>query len=141
MHQNSNPIKKLRMTNTKLDIGKNLRQLRTAKKQTQAIIARAIGMNQPGYCDIESNRTTPTIHTLQKLAEFWEVPLVKLLQEEEEKATVNNTNNVGTLNGSISETATNNFFESKEIEEKLKNTLTEAFASAMAREIAKLTKI
>ena len=133
------------MTNTKLDIGKNLRELRTAKKQTQAIIARAIGMNQPGYCDIESNRTTPTIHTLQKLAEFWEVPLVKLLQEDEEKATVKNTNNVGTLNGSISENATNNFFESKEIEEKLQNALKEAFSSmvsvVVATEIAKLTKI
>ena len=129
------------MTNTKLDIGKNLRKLRTAKKQTQAIIAQAIGMNQPGYCDIEGNRTMPTIHTLQKLAEFWEVPLVKLLQEEEEKATVTNFNTVETLNGTISGNATNNFFESKEIEEKLKNTLTEAFASAMAREIAKLTKI
>ena len=74
------------MISTKLNIGANLLKLRMAKNYTQTALAQAIGMKQPGYCDIEGNRTMPTVPTLQKLAEFLEVPLVKLFEEEEEKA-------------------------------------------------------
>ena len=134
------------MTNTKLDIDGNLLKLRQAKKYTQATLAKAIGINQPNYCDMEANRIMPTIPTLQKLAEFLEVPLIKLLEEEEEKATTTNNNihNQGIL-GSVGNNATNNFFESKEIEEKLQNALKEAFtsmvSSVVATEMAKLTKV
>ena len=70
------------MTTTKLDIDGNLLKLKISKKYTQTALAQAIGMKQPGYCDIESNKTMPTVPTLQKLAEFLEVPLVKLYTSE-----------------------------------------------------------
>jgi transcriptional regulator with XRE-family HTH domain len=128
------------MISTKLNIGGNLHKIRVAKKHTQTALAKAIGINQSNYCDIEGNRTMPTIPTLQKLAEFLEVPLVKLFEEKENTIINNHTNNIATLNGTISGDNTNNFFENKEIVEKLQNTLKEAFASAMATEIEKLTK-
>ena len=131
------------MTRTKLDIGGNLLKLRIAKKYTQTALAKAIGIKQPSYCDIESNKTMPTVPTLQKIAEVLEVPLMKLLEEEEGKATntQNNINNIETLNGNaISGNSTNNFFENKEISEKLQNSLKEAFASMVATEVEKLTK-
>ena len=131
------------MISTKLNIGANLLKLRMAKNYTQTALAQAIGMKQPGYCDIEGNRTMPTVPTLQKLAEFLEVPLVKLFEEEEEKATNIHNNSVGNgtvNNGTIGGDNTNNFFENAEMKEKLQNSLKEAFASMVATEIEKLTK-
>ncbi len=132
------------MISKKLDIGKNLQELRVAKKYTQTVVAKAVGMKQPGYSDIESNLTMPTIPTLQKLAEFLEVPLAKLLEDEGEKTSIiHNINNEGTLNstnGTINGNNTNNFFENKETEEKLKTVLSDAIASMVANEVAKITK-
>ena len=136
------------MINTKLDIGGNLLKLRQAKKHTQATLAKAIGINQPNYCDMEAGRIMPTIPTLQKLADFLEVPLVKLLENEDEKtiitSTQNNTDTVGSVGNLNCVNNTNNFFESKEIEEKLQNALKEAFASmvsaVVATEMAKYSK-
>ncbi len=126
------------MISTKLDIGGNLLKLRQAKKYTQTDLAKAIGVKQSNYCEMERGKVIPTVPTLQKLAEFLEVPIKTLFEEEEEKSKI--INNIQTLNGSIGENATNNFFESKEMEEKLKTTLSEAFASMFANEVAKLTK-
>ncbi len=129
------------MISTKLDIGGNLLRLRVAKKHTQTALAKAIGIKQPNYCDIEAGRVIPTVPTLQKLAEFLEVPLTKLFEGEEEKSKVINTqNNVSGTNAISNDNSTNNFFENKDVVEKFQNALKDALASAMATEIEKLTK-
>ena len=133
------------MISTKLNIGGNLHKIRVAKKHTQMALAKAIGINQSNYCDIEGNRTMPTVPTLQKLVEFLEVPLVTLFEEEEaekNKIAIGTQNNTVT-NGAVNGDNTNNFFENvdAEMKEKLQNSLKEAFASMVATEIEKLTKI
>ena len=129
------------MISTKLDIGGNLLKLRTAKKYSQTALAKAIGIKQPNYCDIEAGKVIPTVPTLQKLAEFLEVPLTKLFEGEEEKSKVINTqNNVSGTNAISNDNSTNNFFENKDVVEKFQNALKDALASAMATEIEKLTK-
>ena len=88
------------MEQPKLDIGKNLRKLRDAKKLSQGEVAKATGMKQPNYFEIETGNVIPTIPTLQKLADFFEVSLSKLFENEETSTTnmQNNVSDIGNLN-------------------------------------------
>ena len=121
------------MEQPKLDIGKNLRKFRDAKKLTQGEVAKATGMKQPNYFEIETGNVIPTIPTLQKLADFFEVSLSKLFENEEVSATTNMQNNstiTGNLNGSNNSI---NFFEQKEVLATLQSTINEAVVEALAK--------
>ena len=122
------------MEQPKLDIGKNLRKFRDAKKLTQGEVAKATGMKQPNYFEIETGNVIPTIPTLQKLADFFEVSLSKLFENEEVPATTNMQNNstiTGNLNGVNNSTI--NFFEQKEVLATLQSAINEAVVEALAK--------
>ena len=91
-------------------------------------------MKQPNYCEIESNIVVPTVATLQKLAEFLEVSVSKLMEEDEIKTPQHSISVVGDLNATNNSTI--NFFEQKEIIETLQIAITDAVTEA----VAKLTK-
>ncbi len=114
------------MKKSKIDIGGNLIKLRNEKNLTPKDVYLSAGIKQSNYCDIES------------IAEVFDVPVSKLMEEEQEKG-IYNTENMGTLNnGIVNGDTTNNFFEKKEKEviETLQNTVADAIADA----ISKLTK-
>ena len=68
------------MTNPNLShIGKNVRQLRKARKWTQDESARKAGISRIALIHIESGKATPTLETLSALAGVYEEPLTSLL--------------------------------------------------------------
>ena len=121
------------MEQPKLDIGKNLRKLRDAKKLSQGEVAKATGMKQPNYFEIETGNVIPTIPTLQKLADFFEVSLSKLFENEEISTTnmQNNSTITGNLNGINNGSI--NFFEQKEVLTTLQSTINDAVAEALTK--------
>ncbi len=127
------------MEQTKLDIGKNLLKFRKIKNYSQTDVAKATGMKQPNYCEIESNTVVPTIATLKKLAEFLEVPISKLMEEDEIKMPQHSVNIIGDLNNNNNSNNNLNFFEKFE-QKEIMQTLQSTIADAVADALAKLTK-
>ena len=63
-------------------IAKNIKRLRGLKKITQKEVAMTVGIPQGQYSRIESGKVTPTIPTLQKIADLFEVSLSELLKKD-----------------------------------------------------------
>lgn len=61
-----------------------LKELRTNKSITQAEISEVLGISQNHYSNIENGARVKVLdlHLLNKLAEFYEVPLSQLINEE-----------------------------------------------------------
>ncbi|KMY54226.1 DNA-binding protein [Bacillus sp. FJAT-27231] len=71
-----------------MDIGSNIRVIRNRKKITIAQMSEATGLSKGFISNMENNNTSPSIATLQTVANFLHVPLPYLLLEKEERMNV-----------------------------------------------------
>jgi transcriptional regulator with XRE-family HTH domain len=62
-------IQRLIKDKDKLTIGEAVRKLRKARKWQQKYLSQLAGISNSYLCDIEKNRTTPSIKTMEKLGE------------------------------------------------------------------------
>ncbi len=62
-------------------IADRLRQLREAKKLSQADIEKRTGLVRPYISRIENGHTVPAIETLEKMARALEVPMYQLFYD------------------------------------------------------------
>jgi transcriptional regulator with XRE-family HTH domain len=67
-----------------LDIGTKIRAIRNRKKITIAKMCEATGLSKGFISNVENNNTSPSINTLQTIAEFLGVPLPYLLLEKKQ---------------------------------------------------------
>ncbi|PSL36302.1 XRE family transcriptional regulator [Planomicrobium soli] len=67
-----------------LDIGSKIRAIRTRKKITIAQMCESTGLSKGFVSNIENNNTSPSINTLNTIAEFLKVPLPYLLLEQKQ---------------------------------------------------------
>ena len=67
-----------------LDIGSKIRAIRNRKKLTISQMCEGTGLSKGFISNVENNNTSPSIHTLQTIAEFLNVPLPYLLLEQKQ---------------------------------------------------------
>ena len=65
-------------------IGSNIEKLRKQKNLTQQELGECIGMTASAISNIECSRSMPSVETLCKFAEFFEVTMDLLLSEKEQ---------------------------------------------------------
>lgn len=72
-----------------VNIANNIKQLRKLKKLSQKEVAMSIDIAQGQYSRIESGKVVPTIQTLEKIANLFEVALAELVKEDTDQDNVN----------------------------------------------------
>lgn len=68
-----------------MDIGSNIRAIRKRKGVTIAHICEETGLSQGFLSQVETNKTSPSIATLENIANALQVPLAYLLLKKEER--------------------------------------------------------
>jgi len=68
-----------------MDIGATIRTIRKRKKITIAQLCEATGLSQGFVSQVENNKTSPSIATLENIAQALHVPLAYLLLRQEER--------------------------------------------------------
>lgn len=68
-----------------MDIGSNIRAIRKRKGITIAQICEGTGLSQGFLSQVETNKTSPSIATLENIAQALKVPLAYLLLKKEER--------------------------------------------------------
>ncbi|MEK4274561.1 helix-turn-helix domain-containing protein [Paenibacillus sp. FSL R7-0026] len=68
-----------------MDIGSMIRATRKKKNMTIAQICEATGLSQGFMSQVETNKTSPSIATLENIAETLKVPLAYLLLKKDER--------------------------------------------------------
>ena len=71
-----------------MDIGSKIRAIRNRKKITIAQMCEQTGLSKGFISNVENNNTSPSINTLQLIANFLKVPLPYLLLEKEQHMSV-----------------------------------------------------
>ncbi|WP_053366323.1 helix-turn-helix domain-containing protein [Bacillus sp. FJAT-27245] len=71
-----------------MDIGSKIRAIRKRKNITIAQICEGTGLSKGFISNVENNNTSPSINTLQTIANYLKVPLPYLLLEKDEQMTV-----------------------------------------------------
>lgn len=71
-----------------MDLGSNIRTVRKRKEITIASICAATGLSQGFMSQVENNKTSPSISTLEQIAKALDVPLAYLLLQKEERMQV-----------------------------------------------------
>lgn len=84
-----------------MNIGSKIRAIRNKKNITIAQMCEETGLSKGFISNIENNNTSPSIQTLQTIANFLEVPLTYLLLEEKQHMRVirKNERHFSTFNG------------------------------------------
>ncbi|MCV6630441.1 MAG: helix-turn-helix domain-containing protein [Flavobacteriaceae bacterium] len=72
-----------------MDIGKNIKRIREAKKLSQKEVIAAIDMGAAQYSRIEGGKTEPSISTLERIAKALGVKLSELFASEEDLQDIN----------------------------------------------------
>ncbi|WP_338450347.1 cupin domain-containing protein [Niallia oryzisoli] len=67
-----------------MDIGSKIRAVRNRKKITIAQMCEGTGLSKGFISNVENNHTSPSINTLQTIANFLEIPLPYLLLEKQQ---------------------------------------------------------
>lgn len=67
-----------------MDIGAKIRAIRKRKKITIAQLCEGTGLSKGFVSNVENNNTSPSINTLQAIANFLDVPLPYLLLEKKQ---------------------------------------------------------
>lgn len=68
-----------------MDIGSTIRAIRKRKNITIAQICETTGLSQGFMSQVETNKTSPSISTLESIAQALKVPLAYLLLKKEER--------------------------------------------------------
>ncbi|MGO4375004.1 helix-turn-helix domain-containing protein, partial [Paenibacillus sp. MCAF20] len=68
-----------------MDIGSNIRAIRKRKNITIAQICEETGLSQGFMSQVETNKTSPSIATLESIAGALKVPLAYLLLKKEDR--------------------------------------------------------
>jgi transcriptional regulator with XRE-family HTH domain len=68
----------------KMDIGSKIRAIRKRKKVTIAVMCEGTGLSKGFISNVENNNTSPSINTLQTIANYLDVPLPYLLLEKKQ---------------------------------------------------------
>ncbi|RKP48029.1 cupin domain-containing protein [Cohnella endophytica] len=71
-----------------MDIGSTIRAIRKRKSITIAQICEETGLSQGFMSQVETNKTSPSIATLDSIAKALNVPLTYLLMKKEERMTI-----------------------------------------------------
>lgn len=71
-----------------MDLGSNIRTVRKRKGITIASICAATGLSQGFMSQVENNKTSPSISTLEQISKALDVPLAYLLLQTEERMQV-----------------------------------------------------
>lgn len=71
-----------------MDIGTAIRTIRKRKNITIAQMSEGTGLSKGFISNMENNNTSPSINTLQAVAQFLEVPVPYLLLEKDQKMKV-----------------------------------------------------
>ncbi|MNI02200.1 HTH-type transcriptional regulator PuuR [compost metagenome] len=71
-----------------MDIGSNIRAIRKRKNITIAQICEETGLSQGFMSQVETNKTSPSISTLESIANTLKVPLAYLLLKKEERMNI-----------------------------------------------------
>ncbi|RAL21406.1 helix-turn-helix domain-containing protein [Thermoflavimicrobium daqui] len=71
-----------------MDIGANIREIRKQKKLTITQIADGTGLSKGFLSNVENNKTSPSVETLNSIAKFLNVPLPYLFLEKNERMKV-----------------------------------------------------
>ncbi|MFG6120140.1 helix-turn-helix domain-containing protein [Thalassobacillus sp. B23F22_16] len=71
-----------------MDIGSTIRTIRQRKKITIAKMSEGTGLSKGFISNMENNNTSPSISTLQTVANFLEIPLPYLLLEKNQRMNV-----------------------------------------------------
>ena len=71
-----------------MDIGSTIRTIRNRKKITIAQMSEGTGLSKGFISNMENNNTSPSINTLQTVANFLGIPLPYLLLEKEQRMRV-----------------------------------------------------
>jgi len=71
-----------------MEIGSKIRDIRKRKKITIAQMCEATGLSKGFISNVENNNTSPSISTLQTIANFLKVPLPYLLLEKDQQMQV-----------------------------------------------------
>ncbi|SDH27470.1 transcriptional regulator, XRE family with cupin sensor [Alteribacillus persepolensis] len=71
-----------------MDIGSAVRSIRKKRNITIAEMSEGTGLSKGFISNMENNHTSPSLHTLQMIAEFLHVPLPYLLLENHQKIRV-----------------------------------------------------
>ncbi|NGZ74390.1 helix-turn-helix domain-containing protein [Saccharibacillus alkalitolerans] len=71
-----------------MDLGSNIRKIRKRKGITIASICAATGLSQGFMSQVENDKTSPSISTLEQIASALDVPLAYLLLKKEERMQV-----------------------------------------------------
>jgi len=64
-----------------IDISQRLKQLRNIKGLSQKQVANEIGVDQGQYSRLESGKVEPTLSSLQKIADVFDISLSELLRD------------------------------------------------------------
>ncbi len=67
-----------------MEFSENLKYLRNSAQCTQKKLAEYLGLSANTVCEWEKNRSEPSIHTIRKLAEFFDVSADYLLGLEDD---------------------------------------------------------
>jgi transcriptional regulator with XRE-family HTH domain len=71
-----------------MDIGSTIRAIRKRKNMTIAQICDATGLSQGFMSQVETNKTSPSIATLESIANTLKVPLAYLLLQKEDRMNI-----------------------------------------------------
>lgn len=71
-----------------MDIGSSIRAIRKRKGITIAQICSETGLSQGFLSQVETNKTSPSIATLENIAQALQVPLAYLLLKQEERMSI-----------------------------------------------------
>ena len=75
-----------------MQIGTRIRQLREIKGFSQQHVADYLGMEQPNYHKIESDKAQPKLDVLEKPADFYKVSLAELISPDKNSVHIQNNN-------------------------------------------------
>jgi transcriptional regulator with XRE-family HTH domain len=64
-----------------MNLGKRIKEIRTAKKMSQKEIALSIDLDRGQFSRIENNKVEPNLNTLKKIANTLKVSLAELFNE------------------------------------------------------------
>jgi len=74
------------MNNLKLQLGQRIKELRKAKNLTQEELAEKIGIGTPNISYFENGKFTPTLETMQKIANVLDVEIYELYMFKSQKS-------------------------------------------------------